>query len=248
MTGMRVECPSCKALVAPELAATAGRLAFTCPACAAPVELDLTPVVSPAAPASPSAAPPTAAEPSAACPKCGTARKDVAACATCGLATDRMAAFAARRDAEVPAELSAAWDDVARRWDEPAAHERLLALVAQHATYAWAAARYREATRGRPGDQVGERQLERIRRAAEATLLASANARPEVKARPYRSATAILTMLVVAAAAGMLYAIIAGDNPTARLPASTPAPPLPPLSRGTLAPPRPSPPPPPAAR
>jgi hypothetical protein len=117
-----------------------------------------------------------------------------------------MAAFAHARDADVPDALTAAWASATARWDEPAAHDELLRLVTQHDAYAWAAAHYRDVARARPTDAIAERELARVRRAAEVTLLASAAPRRE-KA-PYGAATAVLALLIILAITAFVYALV----------------------------------------
>lgn len=166
-----------------------------------------------------------AAEPTPRCPKCDAARAGAApACPRCGLSADRMDGYAAARDADVPAAVAAAWERVVASWDEPAGHDALLALISQHGAYAWGAARYRDAARERPGDPVAARQLERLRRATELTLLATATRPKDRTAGPYRASTAVLVVLVVAALAGLLYATVVGDRRPAgdAPPAATP--------------------------
>jgi hypothetical protein len=132
-----------------------------------------------------------------------------------------MEAYARTREAAVPDAVAAAWDRVLEAWDDAGRHDALLGLVAQHDAYAWAAARYREARRSAPAspapfrsypdhavDAVADRQLERMRRAAEATLLASASTREDRARAPYRAATAVLAMFIFAIVAGMLFASV----------------------------------------
>src|SRR5262245_43422470 len=122
-----------------------------------------------------------------------------------------METYANTRDASVPPEVAAAWDRVIEGWDDAERHDALLRRVAQHDAYAWAAGKYREAKRAAPAspspfrsypdhavDAVADRQLERMRRAAEATLYASASAREERARSPYRATTAILAMFIFA--------------------------------------------------
>ncbi|HSK00649.1 MAG TPA: hypothetical protein VK932_05385 [Kofleriaceae bacterium] len=162
-----------------------------------------------------------AASAPASCPKCGAPRRGARACPRCGLAVDRMEAYARTREAAVPDAVAAAWDRVLEAWDDAGRHDALLRLVAQHDAYAWAAARYREARRAAPAspapfrsypdhavDAVADRQLERMRRAAEATLLASASTREDRARAPYRAATAVLAMFIFAIIAGMLFASV----------------------------------------
>jgi hypothetical protein len=208
---VRVECESCKELVAARFAIDGDAVRATCPVCDHVMTASGPPAVAP--------------DPAAQCPKCGAARAaDAAACATCGLSVARMAAYTEARDAEVPAEVRDAWTQATERWAEPASHDELFRRVAAHGCYAWAAGRYR--TRK---DAVAVRQLDRLRRAAEATLFASATVRPDATARPYRAATAVLLALIIAIAVGLVYAMVVRDRP---LSPATPARPAQPLTPG----------------
>lgn len=142
------------------------------------------------------------------CPKCRALVGSRAACPGCGLASSRMAGFASARDAEIPEAVRAAWSAVVsspEAWAEQARHDAFVQLVASSSAFAWAAGQYQEIRRQRPDDAVAVRQLERVRRTAEAAMLATTTVR-EVKQSPYRSATAILVMLVVLLIAGAVYA------------------------------------------
>ncbi len=146
------------------------------------------------------------------CPKCGTARNATrTSCASCGLAHDKMAAFEQSRDA-VPDALTQAWDRAVEAWDEPARHDEVLRLVGQHDTYAWAAARYRDRQRALPDDAVAKAQLDRLRRAAEATMMANAATRQAKTPEPYRGTIAILGLLIILIIAGFVYAISRGGD------------------------------------
>ena len=151
------------------------------------------------------------AEAIASCPKCGTARDDTRTnCKSCGLAHDKMTAFAAARDA-VPDALGAAWDRAVAKWDDTAMHDEVLRLVTQHDAYAWAAARYRERSREQPDDEVAKQQLERVRKAAEATLLSTAAAKRQAKLpEPYRASMAVLGLLIILIIALLVYAVARG--------------------------------------
>lgn len=157
----------------------------------------------------------------ASCPKCGAPRRAERACPRCGLSADRMEAFARARDASVPEEVAAAWERVLEAWDDPGRHDALLRLIARHEAYAWAAAKYRDAKRAAPAspspfrsypdhavDAIADRQLDRMRRAAEATLYASASAREDRGRSPYRAATAVLALLIFAIVAGLIFASV----------------------------------------
>src|SRR5215475_5359133 len=186
---MRVECESCHDLVTASFALHADALRATCPACHHAMTVPV--------------APATAAAP--ACPKCGATRRgDATACPGCGLTTSRMADYTDARDAAVPEPVRAAWARAAEAWTDPARHDELLQQVAAHRCYAWAAGRYR--TRGR--DPIAERQLDRLRRAAEATLLAGATVRSDTTATPYRATLGVLAILIAAVVVGLVYATL----------------------------------------
>lgn len=163
----------------------------------------------------------------ASCPKCGALRRGERACPRCGLAAERMPAYAKAQDAAVPEAVAAAWERVIEAWDDAGRHDALLRLIARHGAYAWAAARYRDAKRAAPAspspfrsypdqavDAIADRQLDRMRRAAEATLHAGASAREDRGRSPYRAATAVLAMLIVAIVAGLVFAAaVQGHRP-----------------------------------
>lgn len=155
------------------------------------------------------------------CPKCGTQRAPGAtACATCGLAIAKMAAYVEARDARVPDSMREAWTRTTERWDDTALHDELLRLTVANDCFAWTAGRYRRRER----DAVAEHQLERLRRTAEATLMAGAAARREAEAAPYRSATSVLGILIVVIVAGLVYATVIRDRGTAEPVRPPPAP------------------------
>lgn len=138
-----------------------------------------------------------------ACPKCGTARGEGAtACSKCGLATDRMDGFARAQAANIPDVLGVAWQRAVDHWSEPPHHEEVLRLVAQHDAYAWAATQYRS----RAGDPIADKQLERIRKSAEVTMLSAKAARTDKYKNPYRNTLTLLIMLVVVVVGGLIYA------------------------------------------
>jgi uncharacterized Zn finger protein (UPF0148 family) len=208
---VRVECESCKQLVAASFAIRDGAIEATCSACHATMK--------PIPPATPSVAVLEV------CPKCGTTRKGDVACPSCGLTADRMAAFEQTRDGNVPEAVREAWQRVLVGWDDPVPHEELFRLVTKHQSFAWAAARYRDAGRAHKTDTIAERQLDRVRRAAEVTLFVSGTPRADApSAKPYRSTIAILGVLVVAIAMGLVYAMVFhtdhGDAPATHTRAS----------------------------
>jgi hypothetical protein len=226
---VRVECESCRALVVASFAIDGAAVRVTCSVCRhvmnVPGGLSERVVERPVA--VPSDAPLEAlvdavveardgAAALASCPKCEARyRGEARACPACGLATSRMAAYAEARDAaavpaSVPEVVQAAWARTALDWNDTARHDELLQLVATSNAYAWAAGRYR--TRGR--DAVAQRQLDRLRRAAEAALLASATPRPDASARTSsRVKRRVLALLITTITAGALYAMGIADSP-----------------------------------
>jgi len=192
---MRVECDSCRELVVASLAINGDTIRATCPSCNAVTTAEAARTVDSGPP----------------CPKCGAKRKrpDATACASCGLAVEKMAAFESARDASVPDVLHVAWTRAIEAWEDPARHDELMRLVAANNCYAWAAGRYRT----RPEDDaIAQRQLERIRRAAEATMLASATVREKAQPMPYRATTAVLAMMIIVIVAGLFYALVIRDD------------------------------------
>jgi hypothetical protein len=108
----------------------------------------------------------------------------------------------------VPEAVREAWTRATAAWNDETRHDELLHRVATNDAYAWAAGRYR--TRG--GDAIAQRQLARLRRAAEATLLASATVRPDATVRPYRATRRVLAILIATIAAGAAYATVLRDQ------------------------------------
>lgn len=126
-----------------------------------------------------------------------------------------MAAFGSQLDATVPDVARVAWDRVKAEWEDTAAHDELLRLTTLHGCYAWVAARYREvkADAGPPfreagaaRDAIAERQLDRIRRAAEVALLTSGTPRPDKGSKAYQSTKVMLGLVIVLIIIGLLYA------------------------------------------
>jgi uncharacterized Zn finger protein (UPF0148 family) len=212
---MRVECESCRELVTASFALEDGALRATCSACRAEMAVPL------GAAADGDEAP--------TCPKCGARRRGDAACPSCGLSGERMAAYRDASEGAVPESVRAAWTRVTEGWSEPARHDELLQQVSAHRCYAWAAGRYRS----RAGDPIADRQRERMRRAAEATLFASATVRPDAAATPYRATGGVLIVLIIVILIGLFYATVirpAGSS-TPQTP-QTPSAPAAPLTPG----------------
>ena len=225
---MRVECEACRELTAASFRIDGDAVRVTCSVCghmmrvpeargeavlAAPGAAAIEVSIEASGEMPVEASGPSDPQPS--CPKCGLRyRAEATACPACGLAVARMAAYAEARDAAalapVPEVVQAAWARTALDWNDTARHDELLQLVASNNSYAWAAGRYR--MRGR--DAVAQRQLERLRRAAEAALLASATPRPDASARTSsRVKRRVLVLLITTITAGALYAMGIADSP-----------------------------------
>jgi hypothetical protein len=130
-----------------------------------------------------------------------------------------MASFAKERDDAIPEVLVKAWDHALASWDDLARHDELIRLVTANDAYAWAAARYR--TRA---DEIGTRQLERVRKAAEATMMSAAAARKQSQPSPYRATKMLMAALILIAVGGLVYAMWVRDRgPTPTPPSTTPA-------------------------
>lgn len=97
------------------------------------------------------------------------------------------------------AELETAWQVVVEKWDEQAAHDKLIALVAQSGSFAWAATRYKQ----RAGDPMADAQLERIRKSAIATMFATGGKRREPDP-PYKRTMIIFGILIMMMVLGLI--------------------------------------------
>jgi hypothetical protein len=105
-------------------------------------------------------------------------------------------------DGAIPEAVREAWQRTLDGWDDAERHKAFLGVVAQHHCFPYAAARYKE----RAGDAIADRQLERVRSAALATMAATATARPPAR-KPYQVTVAVLIALVTIAFVGYFYAI-----------------------------------------
>jgi hypothetical protein len=111
-------------------------------------------------------------------------------------------------DSTVPDVARVAWDRARAQWDDTAAHDELLRLTTLHGCYAWVAAQDRKVQgESEAGDAVAERQLERVRRAAEAALLASGAPRAAPKNKTYQSTILLLGLIVIMILIGIIYSM-----------------------------------------
>jgi hypothetical protein len=91
-------------------------------------------------------------------------------------------------------QVQRAWGQVTENWSDVARHDELFALVVKDNCFAWAAARYRE----RGDDPIAKEQLERLRKAALASMMVSAAKRETKGKTPYVSSVIVLVCLIVA--------------------------------------------------
>ncbi len=96
--------------------------------------------------------------------------------------------------------VTAAWDKVTEDWDNQARHDALLALAAENQAFKWVATKYRE----RKGDPIADAQLTKIGAAAMATMFASATAKREKSASPYKRALVWMVVFVILMVFGLV--------------------------------------------
>ena len=108
-----------------------------------------------------------------------------------------METFAKVRDAKVTDEMKAAWQDVAAHWDDPKKHDAAFSLAATQDALPWLGGRYR--AEAKAGDAMAAMRIEKIIKATEATLLATASERdPEQRKRAgYIALGVALVVLVI---------------------------------------------------
>jgi hypothetical protein len=107
-------------------------------------------------------------------------------------------------DAGIPESIVAAWQRVLSSWDDPASHDELFRLVAQHNCFAWAAARYKT----RDGDPIAAERLAKLRRATEAVLRATAMPRSVAAPSPLRKVAIVVALFAVAIAIALVSAYV----------------------------------------
>jgi hypothetical protein len=101
-----------------------------------------------------------------------------------------------------------AWERVTENWTDLARHDELFKLAVKDSALAWAAARYRE----RGDDPIAKDQLERLRKAALASMMVTAAARDDKQKTPYRSSLIVLICLIVALLVALFVTKSLHDN------------------------------------
>lgn len=119
-----------------------------------------------------------------------------------------MAAFVSARAASVPEAVSTAWQALQPAWDEQKRHDAIFELAARLDALAWLGGKYRE--RAKTDDPIAKKQLEKVRKAAEATLFATASPRSDQRKR--NSLVALGVMALVLAIIGATVYLTASDK------------------------------------
>jgi hypothetical protein len=137
------------------------------------------------------------------CPKCRRPRgREEWACARCGLLASRFRRL--RAEHAHTHEIDDAWSAALRRWEDPAAHDRVLDLATGLRTLPELARRYRDALDLRPADPTAATRLERIAIAVEeAARIEARNARVGPP-RSLRQLSALITVGLLLLAAAMV--------------------------------------------
>lgn len=101
-----------------------------------------------------------------------------------------------------------AWEAVTETWSDSAKHEALFKLAVADNCLAWVAARYRE----RGDDPIAKEQLERLRKAALASMMVKATERQANAKTPYRSTFIVLGCLLLAMLLALFVTKFIHDN------------------------------------
>ena len=100
----------------------------------------------------------------------------------------------------IPRELTESWQLTLEFWSEPARHNTLLGLAAKHKQLVWLAARYRDASRSNPDDQIAKDRIERVRRATAVMFAMAAPPPADTTRKAYRSVPLVLLGAIIATA------------------------------------------------
>lgn len=153
-----------------------------------------------------------------ACPKCATPlNPNAQACAKCGLSHRKMAQYARSTIGPVVDVLTVAWNNAKTEWEIQANHDEVLRLVVANSAWAWAATKYRNEMRRRPGDKIGEEMLARIEKGLIATTLGLKQPREQAdEKKPYRAVIFLLVIAIAALIIGLVWMKLRGgadDSP-----------------------------------
>jgi hypothetical protein len=122
----------------------------------------------------------------------------------------------------VNAVVTEAWDAAVADWDNPARHDALLTLAAKHEAYGWTAKQYQARLKENAEDAVAQRQITRLRKAAELTLYATAAQRETKTKTPFKASIAMIMIMVFLIIAGLLVTyVLRGDKMKQRRPSAS---------------------------
>ncbi len=122
----------------------------------------------------------------------------------------------------VNAVVTEAWDAAVADWDNPARHDALLTLAAKHEAYGWTAKQYQARLKENAEDAVAQRQITRLRKAAELTLYATAAQRETKTKTPFKASIAMIMIMIFLIIAGLLVTyVLRGDKMKQRRPSAS---------------------------
>jgi rubredoxin len=129
-------------------------------------------------------------------------REDAMACAQCGLVYDNY-----RADEQRPSQAVAeGWRELAARWEDPAAHERMVTLGLSHGELAAVGRLYRIRLARAPEDALARRgRDEVVSRAAMVVPLASERSGPASSLKRLKVVAAAVMFLVVLVLAALVF-------------------------------------------
>ncbi len=122
------------------------------------------------------------------CPKCVALRQHLSsACPHCGLHFQAVSVAALRP----PESVAQPWRELLESWDQPAAHDRVLAALAEQGELAAAGRLYRIALARTPDDLAAQRGQEEVRRRAVLPQVLSRSSEPSPPAKTPRWVTGV---------------------------------------------------------
>jgi len=144
------------------------------------------------------------------CPKCDGLQPRRDACRSCGLRAELFDDYDRKQEEEAPPELEAIWETCRADWDDEDGHARFAECASSAFAYAYAARRYRSVLRHRPDDEIAHRQLDRLSRMAEASLMGASLARQQAEGEdePYKKVIVLIMVLVLLAGIGGMVVLL----------------------------------------
>ena len=116
--------------------------------------------------------------------------------------------------------LAAAWEACLAHWDDPTTHDRVASLSLTVGEQPWVARHYRAVLRERPDDAIAATRLQRTGKIAQAAILATATM-PRPGGYRRGSSLAVLLVLALVLAGGLLWGLSLARKPESTEPPST---------------------------